>query len=77
MVKKYNSWEDLKETFGAEMVFQCESEMFLMVDVHVFRVANSDEFTIVDNTQYPNGVIISVIQNHACSQYCYRKVDFV
>ena len=74
---KYNSWEDLKETFAAELVFQCESEMFLMVDVHTFRVDNSGDFVTVDNTRYPNGIIISVVQNHTCNQYCYREVDFV
>lgn len=77
MIKKYNCWEDVKETFGTDVLFECEGEMFLMTDVHVFRVNNSDEFITIDNTCYPNGVIISVIQNHACSQYTYRKVDFV
>lgn len=77
MIKKYDCWEMLKESFSHEMIFECESEMFLLIDVHVFRVGNSDEFVLIDSTQYPNGVIISVVQNHACSQYTYRKVDFV
>ena len=76
-VKKYNCWEEVKESFANDMVFECEGEMFLMVDVHVFKVANSDEFVLIDITHYPKGVTISVVQNHACSQYLYRKVDFV
>lgn len=77
MINKYNCWEEVKETFGADVVFECEGEMFLLTDVHVFRVVNSGEFVTVDNTRYPNGVIVSIIQNHACSQYTYRKVVFV
>lgn len=76
-VKKFNCWEEVKETFGNEIVFECEGEMFLMTDVHVFKVPNTGEFVMIDNTRYPNGVIISVVQNKACSQYIYRKVDFV
>lgn len=77
MIKKYDCWEMLKESFANEIIFECEGEMFMLVDVHVFRVDTSDEFVLVNNTQYPNGVIITVIQNHACSQYTYRKIDFV
>lgn len=77
MLKKYNSWDDVKETFGAPDIFECEGDMFIIDDIHVFRVANCDEFVTINTTQYPNGIIIAVVQNHACSQYFYRKVEYV
>lgn len=77
MIKKYDCWESLKESFSADDVFECEGEIFVLSDTHIFLVGDTDECITVHIENYSNGVIVSVVFSDACTQYMYRKVEYV
>lgn len=74
-MKKYNSWEELRENFLTEYEFECEGERFQLDDEIHGKVRRS--FATLDRVRICNthrGVEIEVFWNGHFDCYFYHTI---
>ena len=68
-MKSYNCFEDLRTTFGAENIFECEGEVFDLRRVDTYENKSCIKGIHIINTD--NGIKIRVYHKYIMQQYTY------
>ena len=68
-MKKYNCFEDLRSTFGAENIFECEGDVFDLRRVDTYE--NKSRIKGIHIININHGVKIRIYHRYLMTQYTY------